>query len=60
MPSNSNKFMNLSSERYISLYRVQPVAAGGIIGWDAAMPLMQCPSYQYTGTHFADLGRMTG
>ena len=44
----------------ISLYRVQPVAAGCIIGWDAAMPLMQCPPYQYTGAHFADLGRMTG
>ncbi len=42
----------------ISLYRVQPVAAGCIIGWDAAMPLMQCPPY--TGAHFADLGRMTG
>ena len=27
----------------LSLYRVQPVAAGCIIGWDAAMPLMQCP-----------------
>ena len=44
----------------LSLYRVQPVAAGCIIGWDAAMPLMQCPPYQYTGAHFADLGRMTG
>ena len=43
-----------------SLYRVQPVAAGCIIGWDAAMPLMQCPPNQYTGTHCADLGRMTG
>ena len=27
---------------------------------DAAMQLMQCPYYQYTGAHFADLGRMTG
>ena len=27
---------------------------------DAAMLLMQCPYYQYTGTHFADLGRMSG
>ena len=44
----------------LPLYRVQPVAAGCIIGWDAAMPLMQCPPYQYTGAHFADLGRMTG
>ena len=44
----------------LPLYRVQPVAAGCIIGWDAAMPLMQFPPYQYTGTHFADLGRMTG
>ena len=26
----------------------------------AAMLLMQFPDYQYTGTHFADLGRMTG
>ena len=43
----------------LSLYRMQPVAAGCIIGWDAAMPLMQCPPYQYTGAHFADLGRMT-
>ena len=25
-----------------------------------AMSLMQCPYYQYTGTHFANLGRMTG
>ena len=45
---------------YVSLYRVQPVAASCIIGWDAAMLLMQCPPYQYTGAHFADLGRMTG
>ena len=29
----------------LSLYRVQPVAAGCIIGWDAALPLMQCPPY---------------
>ena len=43
-----------------SLYRVQPVAADCIIGWDVAMPLMQCPPYQYTGTHFADLRRMAG
>ena len=28
----------------LSLYRVQPVAAGCIIGWDTALPLMQ-----YTG-----------
>ena len=47
-------------EKSVSLYRVQPVAAGCIIGWVAAMLLMQCPPYQYTGTHFADLGRMTG
>ena len=51
--------LNLSMQK-LSLYRVQPVAAGCVIGWDAAMPLMQCPPYQYTGTHFADLGRMTG
>ena len=44
----------------LSLYRVQPVAAGCIIGWDVAMLLMQCPPYQCTGAHFADLGRMTG
>ena len=25
-----------------------------------AMLLMQCPDYQYTGAHFADLRRMTG
>ena len=43
-----------------SLHRVQPVAAGCIIGWDAALQLMQCPPYQYTGAHFADLRRMTG
>ena len=48
------------STESVSLYRVKPVAAGCIIGWDVAMPLMQCPPYQYTGTHFADLGRMTG
>ena len=35
------------------------MAAGCIIGLDAAMPLMQCPPYQLTGTHFADLRRMT-
>ena len=27
---------------------------------DLAMPLIQCPYCQYTGTHFADFGRMTG
>ena len=43
----------------LSLYQVQPVAAGCIIGWDAAMPLMQCPPYKYTGAYFADFGRMT-
>ena len=26
----------------------------------AAMLLMHCPYYQYTGAHFADLERMTG
>ena len=45
---------------FLSLYRVQPVAAGCIIGWDTDMSLMQCPPHQCTGTHFADLGRMTG
>ena len=25
-----------------------------------AMPLMQCPYYQYTGANFADLGSKTG
>ena len=44
----------------LSLYRVQPVAAGCIIAWDAALPLMQCPPYQCIGTYFANLGRMTG
>ena len=51
---------DMPSELSLSLYRVQPVAAGCIIGWDAAMPLMQCPPYQYTGAHFDDFGRMTG
>ena len=27
---------------------------------DVAMPLKQCPYYQYAGAHFTDLGRMTG
>ena len=26
----------------------------------AAVPLLQCPNYQYTGAHFTDLGRMAG
>ena len=41
-------------------YRVQPVAAGCIIGWDAAFAADAVSPYQYTGAHFADLGRMTG
>ena len=28
------------------------------LAWSAAIPLMQCPYYQYTGAHFADNGRM--
>ena len=41
--------------------RVQPfwlLVASLVRGVD--MPLMQCPYYQCTGTHFTDLGRMTG
>ena len=42
-------------------YRVQPVAAGCIIGWDAAFFAADAVSpYQYTGAHFANLGRMAG
>ena len=40
-------------------YRVQPVAADCIIGWDAAFAADAVSPYQYTGAHFADLGRMT-
>ena len=40
------------------------LAAGvAIISWSATVSLMQCPStstHAGTGTHFADLGRMTG
>ena len=54
--------MNILLDPHKSLagYRVQPVAAGCIIGWDAAFAADAVSPYQYTGTHFADLGRMTG
>ena len=55
-----NKKNFLFAEVNLSYYRVQPVVASCIIGLDVAMPLMQCPPYQYTGAHVADLGRMTG
>jgi len=31
----------------------------GVVTLGTAMPLMQCPFYQYTGAHFADLGRLS-
>ena len=47
---------------YASLFlRVQPfwlLVAQLVRG--AAMPLMQCPYYQFTATHFADLRQMAG
>ena len=46
--------------RRLAGYRVQPVAAGCIIGWDVAFAADAVSPYQYTGAHFADLGRMTG
>ena len=52
--------MFLHGPYHLSLYRVQPVAAGCIIGWDAAFAADAVSPYQYTGAPFADLGRMTG
>ena len=45
----------------VSSHRVLPfwlLVASLVRG--AAMPLMQCPYYQYTGAHFANFRRMTG
>jgi len=50
-----NKSVNTPSLRVQHFWLL---AASLVRGAD--MPLMQCPYYQYTGTHFADLGRMTG
>ena len=53
--NNCESHLTHSSHRVLPFWLlVAPLVRG------AAMPLMQCPYYQYIGAHFADLGRMTG